>query len=291
MAAFSRIPCALAVLFLAAPGSADPARAAQPLEGTWDTPLGRVRIDQAQGGYLGRLLENAPVCRFLRGDEVLRGRLVDDVFSGELRVCYPKACGLPEAWPLAMAAPVDGGARLVGAAAAGSPDCPNLVTKGQPFSFLRRAESGAAGPGRRGAEAPGAKSLIDEAKKLIAQGQWEAARRRLERAERLEQGNPEILHLIGVTFYGRDDLEQAEKYYLWALKRDPTFGDAHYNLGCVLARRGRAHLALASLRRAVEAGFAAAKTLEDDPDLASVRAEAGYQEILRLARANAARAR
>ncbi len=289
MPAFSRNPCALAVVLLAASGLAGSARGAEALEGIWDTPLGRVRIEPTQGGYLGRLLENAPVCRFQRGDEVLRGKLVDDLFAGELRVCYPEACGAPRGWQLAMAARVEGGGRLVGAAAPSAPDCPNLVTAGKPFAFVRNAEAGTAGPERHGAEADGTKALISEAKALIAEGHWEAARRKLERAERLDGGDPEIPNLIGMTYYGRNDFQEAERYYRSALRRDPAYGDAHYNLGCVLARRGRPLLALAALRRAVEVGFAAAETMKDDRDLASIRAEPGYQEILRLARANAAR--
>jgi hypothetical protein len=139
----SWFPCAIPVFFLAAAGFAPSARAAEGLEGTWDTPLGRVRIDQGQGGCLGRILENAPVCRFLRGEEVLRGNFVD----------------------------------------------------------------------------------------------------------------------------------------------------AHYNLACALARRGRSREALSSLRGAADLGSAAADSLEADPDLASVRAEPAYQEALSIARANAARAR
>jgi hypothetical protein len=292
VAATSWFPRAVPVLFLAAAGLAASARAAEGLEGTWDTPLGRVRIDQAQGGYLGRLLENAPVCRFLRGEEVLRGKILDDVFAGELRVCYPEACGLPEGWLLALAARVEDGARLVGAAAGGS-GCPNRVYKGQPFAFLRRAEPDRVSPGgpRRGGVQASAQALFNEGRAFAAAGNWERARRSLERAERIDPGNPLILNLIGITYYGRNEIEEAQRYYLWAIKRDPTFVDAHYNLACALARQGRSRGALTSLRRAVDLGFAAAGSLEADPDLASIRAEPAYLESLRIARANAARAR
>jgi hypothetical protein len=264
------------------------------LEGTWDTPLGRVHIEQTPAGYLGKLQENAPVCGFGKGAEVLRGRLTDELFTGELRVCYLPACDAPEAWLLAMAAPVEGGARLVGALVHGGAACPNFVTQGRPFAFARRADAIAPSPaGPRGVPAisPIALPLFREARALATAGKFEAARRTLERAERLDPANPELLKDIGITYYARGDLVAAEKYYLWALKVDPEFVVAHYNLACARALRGNSREALGSLRRAVELGYNAVNELNADHDLDSVRGDPAYQEILRLARANAARGR
>ncbi len=286
----------LGVVSVALLGALGPrvARAADSLEGDWDTPLGQIRIEQTPAGYLGKLQQNAPLCGFSKGAEVLRGRLSDELFTGELRVCYLPACDAPEAWLLAMAAPVEGGTRLVGALAPGGAACPNVVTRGRPFAFARRVQTSTPAVVAQllpRAAKLAAQKLLREASALSAEGQFETARRKLARAEALDPSNPEILKEIGITQYALGDYESAQKYYLWALKYDPGFVVAHYNLACVRARRGNRRGALGSLRRAVELGFNALDAMNADPDLDSIRGEPDYQEILRLARDNSARRR
>jgi hypothetical protein len=63
---------------------------------------------------------------------------------------------------------------------------------------------------------------------------------------------------------------------------DPTF---RYNLACSLALLARASEALDALEQAVSLGYADAEHLLADEDLASLRAEPRFLEIVRALRA------
>lgn len=56
--------------------------------------------------------------------------------------------------------------------------------------------------------------------------------------------------------------------------------DALYNLACAYALQGKKDDALRALEEAVASGFDVRWHLANDPDLASIRGEARFQEIL-----------
>jgi len=60
----------------------------------------------------------------------------------------------------------------------------------------------------------------------------------------------------------------------------PKNASAHYNLACALARTGKTADALASLGTAVECGFDDDDQIKADEDLASLRAEKEFEEIV-----------
>jgi hypothetical protein len=75
--------------------------------------------------------------------------------------------------------------------------------------------------------------------------------------------------------------------------RRTTLGTGHpqtlgslYNLACVQALLGDLTAAKASLRAAVDAGFAEVDLLEQDPDLASLRGDPEAADLIAAARAN-----
>jgi hypothetical protein len=61
---------------------------------------------------------------------------------------------------------------------------------------------------------------------------------------------------------------------------------ARYNLACLQSLQGRPSEALAELREAVKGGFADVKALKRDPDLAKVRLDTGFSQILEAAASN-----
>ena len=73
----------------------------------------------------------------------------------------------------------------------------------------------------------------------------------------------------------------------WA-ERAPDDSTAAYNAACAHALAGDAAAALEWLRRAGAAGFAGVRSIEEDPDLSSVRADDGFEEATAAIRANRA---
>jgi tetratricopeptide (TPR) repeat protein len=61
---------------------------------------------------------------------------------------------------------------------------------------------------------------------------------------------------------------------------DPPYGAVYYNTACFESRAGRADAALAHLRRAVELSPSLAEAARTDDDLAALREEAGFAEIV-----------
>jgi hypothetical protein len=275
-----------------------PARAAGSLDGFWDTPLGRVRVEQMGNLYVGRLAEPAKVCGFAKDSEVLHGHFAEEVFSGEVKVCYPPGCRERE-WAYALAVPVENGEKLLGALSASSTaGCQNLVFKGKPMS-LARQKSGeiavepqdAPSPGEtpprvRRAMRPEARRLLNEGAALIREGSFERARNRLLAADELSPRSPEILTGIGITFYARNEIPRAKSFYEKAIAADPDFVEAHYNLACALARQRKIKEALKSLKSAIDAGYSDTKTMDSDDDLVLLRKDPGYQDVKRLAERN-----
>ncbi len=73
------------------------------------------------------------------------------------------------------------------------------------------------------------------------------------------------------------------------VKLDPSNPTSHYNVACVLSRKGDLKLAVEALQHAAELGFSEADHLRADLDLAALRDHPGYQEALRTVEATAAR--
>jgi hypothetical protein len=67
-----------------------------------------------------------------------------------------------------------------------------------------------------------------------------------------------------------------------ALGAEPGTG---YNLACAYTRGGRLEEAIAALGRAIEAGFADAKLLAEDADLAPLRSDPRFAELVARAAA------
>lgn len=66
----------------------------------------------------------------------------------------------------------------------------------------------------------------------------------------------------------------------------PQAAESHYNLACALVHLEKKDEALAALAKAADAGFADAALMEKDEDLASLRSEPRYRELLAKVKAN-----
>jgi hypothetical protein len=70
----------------------------------------------------------------------------------------------------------------------------------------------------------------------------------------------------------------------------PRHPNPHYNLACALARLGKKEEALAALERSVACGFYPADHMEQDEDLATLRADPRFKQCTEKAKQNEARA-
>ncbi len=255
------------------------------LDGEYDSPLGRVRIDGDGTTYRATLVAPTGPCRFARGAEVLRGTLLDDSLAGEVRVCQT-GCAAAEAWA--------NGVLLVGAkglsgAVHVAPGCKAPLGRSGGITFTRVAPQARppAAPRPKPPVTPGksaserALALMREGAAYLGEGNFEKARALFEEAAELDPRRPEAFNGVGVTWRMRDDYKAALEWYKKALRVDPDFGDAYYNMACVYALSGQPDLALRYLQIAAVNGYATAEGIGEDPDLASLRDLPAYQALVR----------
>lgn len=86
---------------------------------------------------------------------------------------------------------------------------------------------------------------------------------------------------IGVIFLRRDLLDQARAEFATALRIDPDFVDAHYNMACALARQSKGQKALKSLERAAALDPLARRWAANDNDLKTLAGQPGFEAFLR----------
>ena len=87
------------------------------------------------------------------------------------------------------------------------------------------------------------------------------------------------------AYAGADWAAAAKAAERWA-ERQPDNSTAAYNAACAHALAGEAQAALDWLRRAGTRGFAGARSIDEDPDLALVRGHQGFGEATAVLRAN-----
>ena len=286
--------CGPAVAFIVLTlGYGRAAIAAESLDGVWDTPIGKVRIDQTRDGLVGKLAEVSPRCpSFAKGADVLRGNLVDDIFTGELRSCFHPKCKTRDAWTFAMAAKVGQGDDLAGAVTE-LKGCANIGYRDNAFVFRRQkalaalpvsptpAEplGGPPRPPRARKSNPQVDAYVREGTALMPSGAFEQARAKFLKANALDPHNAEVLNYIGVTYYARNLYKEASLYYQKAIAAETDYADAYYNLACIYAMDSRSDLALKTLWKAVNAGYSDLKTLDSDQDLGSIRGDPEFASL------------
>jgi putative intracellular protease/amidase len=130
-------------------------------------------------------------------------------------------------------------------------------------------------------------SLDDQGRELQQASVYEAAKNWPE-AEKVYRALIEKYPRDGSGFYGLSVVLQARGEWDAAIEageRAASFGsvrsDALFNVACAYARKGNKDEAFNKLRLAVTAGFKRKWQLEREPDLASLRGDARYQEVVK----------
>ncbi|MBS2030595.1 MAG: tetratricopeptide repeat protein [Deltaproteobacteria bacterium] len=276
-------PLAAAVICLA-PGFAYAASVA----GNWRMPMGTVQVTETGDGVIGKLTEPAADCPALqKGAEVMHGSLLDGTFSGELRLCLDgPQCTAKESWLSALLMANGTNTQLSGAVERGNDAC-HAKAPGKGGVTLRKIVPGApAHADARAKVSPATlarvQELLGDGQKQLEVGQPEQARKLFEKAAALAPV-PEAYNGIGVTHYMRNEYPDAIRAYQKAVETDPDFGDAYYNMACIHAVTGRKDLAFKFLQLSAKNKFHDFSAMDDDQDLASLRADPRYAALKKAA--------
>ena len=133
---------------------------------------------------------------------------------------------------------------------------------------------------RPGTPAADADRLLVAGAADLQEGRFERARKSFRDALARDPQRAEGYNGVGVTYYARGDLDEALAWYKRSLEADPRFGDAFYNLACVYALQRHKALAFRYLRMAALNRYSEREQMEKDPDLASLRGDPQWAEIL-----------
>ena len=265
-----------------------PATAAS-LQGRWNSPLGELELKSTPDGLSGLLKQPSAQCPSLpAGTEVLRGAVLGETFSGELRFCLEGAqCQAESSWLSAVLVVMPAG--LAGAVERGNEACHAKGVGSTGGLRLSRGESRPRTDARAKldpAAVTAAQALIQEGAQLLGSDRPEAARGKFEAALKLAP-LPEAWNGIGVTHYWRKAYDEALAAYRRAIALDPDFGDAYYNMACVYAQQQHPDLAFKFLGLALHNRFHDLETLDADDDLRPLRADPRYAALKRaVAHAN-----
>ncbi|MGC8762718.1 MAG: TPR end-of-group domain-containing protein [Acidobacteriota bacterium] len=96
----------------------------------------------------------------------------------------------------------------------------------------------------------------------------------------VRKGTPTGRLRAGVYSLGARRYEDAAQCLTLAASVHPANGRLHYNAACALARAGHREAALASLEKAVAAGFRDRALFEKDPDLDALRKLEAFRLLL-----------
>ena len=299
--------------------------------GSWTANGARLELKDEGGKIVGRLAAEGGPCPVKAGTELIKGTLLDDSLSAQVRLCLiATQCGPAEDTALAVllvTKTLTGGVHtraacaqdvrsLVlrrpggGAMAMKAPPANQRLSKTPPpkprtepsgtteIAQNTKINTTAIGdiPGRpvgdpehppgydprdaRNKEKSAVDKLLVEGAAWLQQGKFERARDAFHGALDKDPKRAEAYNGLGVTFYARGDYDEALAWYKKSLEADPRFGDAYYNMACVYALQAQKGLAFRYLRMAALNHYSERELMEKDPDLASLRDDAQWNEIV-----------
>ncbi len=286
------------------------------LGGKWATRMGVIRVSQQGKKVSGKLIWVSTTCNFKKGDVILRGIVLEDSLSGKWRYCLKgKECNGIEWAPMVMLV-ARAGRVLSGAAHYADTQC-TIGGKGKgdglvirklrprpPKPAVEKADAGTIvveektepmldengnqmeeevkplDPKDYQKYAGDWKTLMKQGAAQMNAGFFERARKYFYQATEKDPTRPEAFNGIGVTYYARGDYEEALSYYKKALEVDPNFSDAYYNMACIYSLLKKKSLAFRYLHIAALNGYAEHEAMEQDSDLANLRSDKRYREIL-----------
>lgn len=291
------VACAALALLLALPAGA------AGLSGSYDSPLGKLRVVEKSGVVTGTIAGKNP-CGYKAGKKVLEGTRLDDSVTGTLHTCKLGDGCSGDVEGVVMLLVTQNGRLLNGAVHLEAGQCKSPVggdgitlkrsgtktpaeiakqkEKQQQKKPPRTAKQGkgdkaTADSGLRGRAA--AEKLALEGQTLFESGSIEEARARFLEATQVDPSYSQAFVGVGVTYYMRDRYDEALDYYKKGLEADPGNRDAYYNMGCVYALKGDKEQALRYLRIAVLNGYVDTGTLDNDPDLKSLHEHPDFQKL------------
>lgn len=91
------------------------------------------------------------------------------------------------------------------------------------------------------------------------------------KAMELTPKNSFVYNVLGMVYTRKDDLQKAESAILKALKLDPDYSDAYYNMACIKAKQGDYNAAAMNLETAIQKGFDNLEHAMQDRDLVELR--------------------
>lgn len=99
----------------------------------------------------------------------------------------------------------------------------------------------------------------------------------------LKPSHPDGYVKLGLVFQSMGRLDSAAIQYRRALRMDPEYMYAHYNLACVQALQGQVAPALESLRAAIKYGFNQPAHIMEDKDLNLLHETSAFAELMERA--------
>ena len=285
----NKLSILLLVAAMAVPSVPCAARAGEgPMEGLWDTPYGRVKIQRDGEQLIGKLVEPGHACNLKKDAEVLHGRLEDDLFTGELMVCYP--CH-DEEWVLSLAMLVQKPERVLGSLGPLARSCNNSVSPRGWFTFYRpkpvapppTLESRPMVSIHRPFKSEEAKALYMDARAALGGIDLDSpatALKKLRRADQIERDHPDILELQAEAYRRQGPVAKANMLdaYRRLARVEPAIG--FYDLACLSAEDHNQGQALRYLNLAAEKGFSRLDDMLLDKDLESLHDDAEWQRII-----------
>jgi len=262
----------------------------------------------------GKLIWVSRTCPLHKGDVVIKGVLLEDSLAGKWRYCLRGGDSCRgQGWAPMVMLVARGGKVLSGAAHFPAARCSIggrsrgdavVARKLRPRPRRPAVDAGVVTPPvvAEGPRDENGQPLEEEVKPLdpasyaanvadwrtameqgaaqMNAGFFERARKLFRRASELDPTRPEAYNGVGVTYYARNDYEQALDWYKKALEVDSSFGDAFYNMACIYALLGKKELAFRYLNIAALNGYAEAGAMRADNDLRTLHHDPRFQEIL-----------
>jgi beta-lactamase regulating signal transducer with metallopeptidase domain/tetratricopeptide (TPR) repeat protein len=124
-----------------------------------------------------------------------------------------------------------------------------------------------------------------ELRKSRGQGEAKAALRKLERVEAKKPKEAGPWDQAGRELLEAGEYDAAAKAFNAAAERSPGKSTYLYNAACALSQKGDKAAALYKLEQAIAAGFDDVSHMKQDDDLADIRGEARFKDLIVMAKA------
>lgn len=127
---------------------------------------------------------------------------------------------------------------------------------------------------------PPSAPTVQTANALIQQGKYAEAAAQLETLTLKEPQNANAWFLLGYAYHAAGDIQEALPLHAKAAAFAQVRPVALYNLGCAHALLGHPDEAINALRLSVDAGQTQRDQFENDPDLAGIRGDPRWAELM-----------